>query len=58
VYYEGDAYFVQAVSAFADYVRQETLADGIEEGIPEDADLQEEHKITGYHLLLGVKKVK
>ncbi|MGD1119044.1 MAG: isoleucine--tRNA ligase [Dehalococcoidales bacterium] len=58
VYYEGDAYFVQAVSAFADYVRQETLADDIEEGIPEDADLQEEHKITGYHLQLGIKKVK
>jgi isoleucyl-tRNA synthetase len=58
VYYEGDAYFVQAVSAFADYVRQETLADDIEEGIPEDADLKEEHKITGYHLSLGVKKVK
>jgi isoleucyl-tRNA synthetase len=58
VYYEGDAYFVQAVSAFADYVRQETLADDIEEGIPEDADLQEEHKITGYRLMLGIKKVK
>jgi len=58
VYYEGDAYFVQAVSAFADYIRQETLADDIEEGVPDDVDLQEEHKITGYHLMLGVKKVK
>ena len=57
MYYEGDAFFVQAISAFADYIRQETLADDIEEGIPEDVDLQEEHKISGYHLTLGVKKV-
>ncbi|MBN1692795.1 MAG: isoleucine--tRNA ligase [Dehalococcoidales bacterium] len=57
MYYEGDAYFVQAVSAFADYIRQETLSDVVEEGIPDDVDLEEEHKISGYHLLLGIKKV-
>ncbi|MBN1161578.1 MAG: isoleucine--tRNA ligase [Dehalococcoidales bacterium] len=56
VYYEGDAYFVQALSAFADYIRQETLSDVIEEGVPDDVDLKEEHKISGYHLLLGIKK--
>jgi isoleucyl-tRNA synthetase len=58
MYYEGDAYFVQAISAFADYIRQETLSDVVEEGIPDNVDLQEEHKISGYRLLLGIKKVK
>jgi isoleucyl-tRNA synthetase len=58
VYYEGDAYFVQALSAFADYIKQETLSDVIEEGIPDKVDLEEEHKISGYHLLLGIKRVK
>ena len=53
VYYDGDAFFVQALSAFADYIRQETLADDIEEGIPDDVDLQEEHKISGYRLIAG-----
>jgi isoleucyl-tRNA synthetase len=55
-YYEGDAYFVQAISAFADYIRQETLSVEIEEGIPDDVDLKETHKISGSTLLLGVKK--
>jgi len=58
VYYDGGAFFVQALSAFADYIRQETLADDIEEGIPEGVDLQEEQKISGYHLNLGIKRVK
>jgi isoleucyl-tRNA synthetase len=58
VYHDGGAFFVQALSAFADYIRQETLADSIEEGIPDDVDLQEEHKISGYRLNLGIKRVK
>ena len=57
-YYEGDAYFVQAISAFADYIRQETLSVEIEEGIPDDVDLKETHRISGITLLLGVKKAK
>jgi len=57
-YFEGDAYFVQAISAFADYIRQETLSVDVEEGVPDDADLKEDHKISGYHLMLGVKKAK
>jgi isoleucyl-tRNA synthetase len=58
VYYDGGAYFVQALSAFADYIRQETLADDFDEGIPDDVDLQEEQKISGYHLTLGIKRIK
>jgi isoleucyl-tRNA synthetase len=57
-YYEGGANFVQSISAFADYIRQETLSDDIEEGIPDDADLKEEHKLSGYRISLGVKKAK
>jgi isoleucyl-tRNA synthetase len=58
VYHDGGAFFVQALSAFADYIRQETLADDIKEGIPDDVDLQEEHKISGYRLTLGIKRIK
>ncbi|OGO19522.1 MAG: isoleucine--tRNA ligase [Chloroflexi bacterium RBG_16_50_11] len=57
LYYDAGAYFVQGISAFADYIRQETLADDIEEGIPDSADLQEEHKIEGHRLSLGIKRV-
>ncbi len=58
LYYEGAAHFVQSISAFADYIRQETLAVEIEEDIPEDADFQETFKIGGSSLKLGVKKAK
>ena len=56
MYFESDASFVQTISAFADYIRQETLADDIEEGIPDDIDLREDHKINGSHISLGIKK--
>jgi hypothetical protein len=56
MYYEGDAYFVQSISAFADYIKQETLSDDIGEGIPDDVDLREDHKISGYHISMGIKK--
>ena len=55
-YYEGDANFVQSISAFADYIMQETLSNELEEGVPEDADFQDTYKIIGYSLRLGVKK--
>jgi isoleucyl-tRNA synthetase len=57
-YYEAGANFVQSISAFADYIRQETLSDDVEEGIPDDADLKEEHKLSGFQITLGVKKAK
>ena len=56
LYYEGAAHFVQSISAFADYIRQETLAIDIDEGITEEADLQDTFKIGGTNLKLGVKK--
>jgi isoleucyl-tRNA synthetase len=58
LYYDGAAHFVQSISAFADYIRQETLAVDIEEDIPEDADARESIKLGGGNLSLGVKKAK
>jgi isoleucyl-tRNA synthetase len=57
LYYEADAFIMQSLSSFADYVMQETLARAIEDGVPADVDLKEEFKVSGYKLLLGVKKV-
>jgi isoleucyl-tRNA synthetase len=58
LYYDGAAYLVQSISAFADYIRQETLADDLDEGIPEDVDAREEFKLGGVNIYVGVKKVK
>jgi isoleucyl-tRNA synthetase len=57
LYYEADAFITQSLSSFADYVMQETLASALEDTVPDDVDLKEEFKVSGYNLLLGVKKV-
>ncbi len=56
LYYEADAFHVRTVSMFADYLRQETLAVAIVEGLPDDADRREELRVAGYPIVLGVKK--
>jgi len=56
-YYEGEAHFVQVISGFADYIKQETLSLEINEGVPEEVDFRETYKLGGYALLLGVKKI-
>jgi isoleucyl-tRNA synthetase len=56
MYYEADAWIMQSLSSFADYVKQETLARDIEDEMPEGVDLKETFKISGYNILLGVKK--
>jgi isoleucyl-tRNA synthetase len=56
MYYEADAFIMQSLSSFADYVKQETLARSVEEGVPDDVDLKETFKVSGYTILLGVKK--
>jgi isoleucyl-tRNA synthetase len=55
-YYEADAFIMQSLSSFADYIRQETLSREIVDEVPDDVDLKETFKISGYRLLLGVKK--
>jgi isoleucyl-tRNA synthetase len=57
LYYEADAFIMQSLSSFADYVMQETLARAMEDTVPDDIDLKEEFRVSGYKLLLGVKKV-
>jgi isoleucyl-tRNA synthetase len=56
LYYEADAFIMQSLSSFADYVMQETLARSIEDGVPDAVDIKESFKVSGYNLLLGVKK--
>jgi isoleucyl-tRNA synthetase len=56
LYYEADAFIMQSLSSFADYVMQETLARAIEDAVPDDVDLKEEFKVSGYQLVLGIKK--
>jgi len=58
MYYDGPANFVQSISAFSDYIREEILADDIEDIVPEDADVKEVHMINGYTLTIGIKKVQ
>ncbi len=57
-YYEGEANFVQSISSFTDYIKQETLSRELIEGVPEEADFQETYKMGGYSILLGVKRLK
>jgi isoleucyl-tRNA synthetase len=56
-YYEGEAHFIQVMSSFAEYIKQETLSRELIEGVPEDADCKETYKIGGYSLTLGVKRL-
>jgi isoleucyl-tRNA synthetase len=58
LYYDGAAHLVQSISAFSDYIRQETLAVNIEDEIPEDVDAQESFRLAGASITLGVKKAK
>ena len=56
-YYQGEAYAGKVMADFADYIKQETLSRQIIEGIPEDVDFKETYKLSGYNILLGVKRL-
>jgi isoleucyl-tRNA synthetase len=56
-YYEGEAHFIQVMSSFGDYIKQETLSRELIEGLPEEGVFSESYKLGGYELLLGVTKV-
>jgi len=56
-YYQGDAYLKQVMADFAEYIRQETLSEQLVEGVPETGVFTESHKLGGYDLLLGVKRL-
>jgi isoleucyl-tRNA synthetase len=58
IYYEADAFIMQSLSSFADYVKQETLARSIDEGVPDDADFEDTFKVSGYTISMGVRKTE
>jgi isoleucyl-tRNA synthetase len=56
-YYQGDSYIRQVMTAFADYVRQETLSRQLEEVESPEGAYNETHKLSGHTIELGVKKL-
>ncbi|MCK4368799.1 MAG: isoleucine--tRNA ligase [Dehalococcoidales bacterium] len=56
-YYQGEAYIKQVMGDFADYIKQETLSRQLVDGVPEEGVFTERHKLSGYDILLGVKRL-
>jgi len=56
-YYDGDDYIKQVMADFADYIKQETLSRQLIEGVPEQDIYAEGHRLGGYDILLGVKRL-
>jgi isoleucyl-tRNA synthetase len=56
-YYQGEAYIRQVMEDFADYIKQETLSRQLIEGVPGEDVFTERHKLSGYEISLGVKRL-
>jgi isoleucyl-tRNA synthetase len=59
-YYHGDAYIRQVMADFADYIKQETLSQQLivlPMGRTEEGVFTERYKLSGYDILLGVKRL-
>jgi len=56
-YYQGEAYMRQVMEDFADYIKQETLSQQLIEGAPGEGVFTERYKLSGYDILLGVKRL-
>jgi isoleucyl-tRNA synthetase len=56
-YYQGDDYIRQVMADFADYIKQETLSQKLVEGVPQEGVFTESHKLSGYELSLGVRRL-
>ncbi|MCX6011682.1 MAG: isoleucine--tRNA ligase [Chloroflexi bacterium] len=56
-YYQGDDYIKKVMADFADYIKQETLSQQLVEGIPKEDVFTESHKLSGYEVTLGVKRL-
>jgi len=56
-YYQGEAYMRKVMVDFADYIKQETLSRQLIEGVPEEDVFTESYKLSGYDILLGVKRL-
>ncbi len=57
IYYQGDEYIRKVMTEFADYVKQETLAEQLLETAPEAGAFTESHKLGEHKVLLGVKRL-
>jgi isoleucyl-tRNA synthetase len=58
-YYQGDDYIRRVMTGkeLADYIKQETLSRELVEGVPEEGVFTERHKLSGYEVSLGVKRL-
>ena len=56
-YYQGEAYIGQVMADFADYIKQETLSLKLVVGVPQEGVFTERHKLSGYDISLGVKRL-
>jgi isoleucyl-tRNA synthetase len=56
-YYQGEAYIRRVMADFADYIKQETLSRELMEGVPGKGVFTERYKLSGYDILLGVKRL-
>jgi len=59
-YYHGDAYIREVMADFADYIKQETLSQQLivlPMGRTEEGVFTERCKLSGYDILLGVKRL-
>jgi len=56
-YYHGDDYIKRVMADFADYIKQETLSRELIDEVPEEGVFTEHHKLSGYDILLGVKRL-
>jgi hypothetical protein len=56
-YYQGEAYIGQVMTDFADFIKQETLSKELVDSVPPEGAFTESHKLSGYDILLGVKRL-
>jgi isoleucyl-tRNA synthetase len=56
-YYQGDDYIRRVMADFADYIKQETLSRELIEGVPQEGVFEEDHKLGGHELSLGVRRL-
>ena len=56
-YYQGDDYMKQVMEDFADYIKQETLSQQFIDGVPGEGVFTLRYKLSGYDILLGVKRL-
>jgi isoleucyl-tRNA synthetase len=55
-YYQGGDSLERVMTGFADYIKQETLTTELISAIPPDGSHTERFRISGYEILLGIKK--